>query len=55
MAVSAEVSVVSAMAGKPLLSLLYRPVSSAAMCCASAAEPPFPTSSILFPDLSVPY
>src|SRR6266536_693058 len=49
MAVRTEVSVVSAMAGRGSRSLLNLPTSSAAKCCASAALPPFPTSSTLLP------
>jgi len=48
-AVIAEVSVVSAIAGRATLFVLYRPVSSADICCASPALPPFPKSSILLP------
>src|SRR6185503_4603770 len=49
MAVNAEVSVVKAMPGSAFLSFSNRPLSSAAMCCASAALPPFPASSTLLP------
>ena len=44
MAVSADVSVVSAIAGSARRSPMKRPTSSAAMCCASAALPPLPKS-----------
>src|SRR5437763_802717 len=45
MAVSAEEFACKAIAGSGLRSRRNRPVSSAAMCCASAAEPPFPARS----------
>src|SRR3569832_2000772 len=53
MEVSAEVSVVSATAGFPRRSFSKRPVSSAARCCASAAEPPLPQTKSRWPDAKV--
>ena len=47
-AVKNDESVVKARAGKLLLSNLNRPINSAAICCASAALPPFPTTIIFF-------
>ena len=44
-----EVSVVNAIAGKLFLSFLNLLTNSAAICCASAALPPFPKIIILFP------
>src|SRR5262245_22529549 len=49
MAVSAEVSVVSAMAGSGRRCRVIRPTNSAATCWASAALPPLPKSSSLWP------
>ena len=49
MAVSAEVSTVSAIAGSPGRSRSKRPTSSAAKCWQSAAEPPLPQASTLLP------
>src|SRR5688572_1840955 len=49
MAVIAEVSVVSAIAGRPGRSRSKRPTISAAKCWLSAAEPPLPQASTLFP------
>ena len=48
MAVNAEVSVVSAIAGKGWTFFINLPVNSAAKCCASAAEPPLPQIKTLF-------
>ena len=50
-AVSADVSVVKAIAGKDFLSVLYLHVNSAAICCASAALHPLPQIKTLWPDL----
>jgi hypothetical protein len=47
--VKTDVSVVKEIAGMLFLSILYLPINSAAMCCASAALPPFPKIIILFP------
>ena len=41
-----SMSVVSAMAASPWRSISKRPTSSAAKCCASAAEPPLPQARI---------
>jgi len=48
-AVSDDVSVVNAIAGKDRRGFSYLPISSAAMCWASAALPPFPHSNIFRP------
>src|SRR5581483_6019847 len=48
-AVSREVSVVKANAGKAARSRPILKANSAAMCCASAAEPPLPKSNSLLP------
>lgn len=48
-AVRADVSVVRAIDGQARLSSSYLPTSSAAMCWASAALPPFPQSKIFWP------
>ena len=53
MEVIVEESVVSDIAGKLFLFNLKRPINSAAICCASAALPPFPNSTIFFPFLNV--
>ena len=45
-----DVSVESAIAGKLLRDFLNLPKNSAAMCCASAALPPFPKITIFLPD-----
>ena len=50
-AVRIELSVVRAIAESALRSVLYLPTISAAICCASAALPPLPHSSILLPFL----
>src|SRR6188508_1192196 len=52
MAVSVEVSVVSAIAASGARSVSNRLISSAAKCCASAADPPLPQASALPPALS---
>src|SRR5450759_2220294 len=52
MAVSAEVSVVSAIPARPSRSRSNRPTISAAKCWLSAAEPPLPHESTLHPALS---
>ena len=39
------------MEGREILSLQNLPISSAAICCASAALPPLPQIKILFPFL----
>ena len=44
-----EESVLIAIAGKLFLSNWNLPINSAAICCASAALPPFPNKTILFP------
>ena len=51
-AVITEVSVVSAIAGKPFLSIINLFTSSPEICWASAAEPPFPQIKSLFPFLN---
>ena len=51
MAVKIDVSVVSAIAGSPLRSASNRPTSSAAKCCASAADPPLPQTRIRCPSI----
>jgi hypothetical protein len=53
-AVRIELSVVSAIAARPGRSRSKRPTSSAAKCCASAAEPPLPQARILLPLVSAP-
>src|SRR5258706_8646153 len=52
MAVTHELFTDKANAGKAGRSNAKRPTSSAAMCCASAALPPFPNKRALFPCLS---
>src|SRR4051812_23526272 len=52
MDVSVEVSVVSAMPASGGRSISKRLISSAAKCCASAAEPPLPHARTLPPALS---
>src|SRR5690625_3748089 len=47
MAVSAELSVLRAIAASGRRSRSKRPTSSAEKCCASAAEPPLPHTNIL--------
>jgi len=51
MLVSTDVSVVSATAGSGGRSIRKRFTNSPAMCCASAALPPFPNRRILLPFL----
>jgi hypothetical protein len=52
MAVSAEVSVVRAMAASGVRSSMKRPTNSAAMCWASAALPPLPMIKSLLAERS---
>jgi hypothetical protein len=47
-AVKILVSVVSAIAGRACLFILYLPINSAAQCCASAADHQFPAINNLF-------
>src|SRR5258706_4340071 len=49
-----DVSVVSAMAARPGRSRARRPMTSAAKCCASRAEPPLPQASTLPPPVIAP-
>ena len=53
MQVKAEESVVSESPGSGFLSLINRPVNSAARCWLSAAEPPLPQNITFPPDLIV--
>ena len=48
-AVRMDVSVLNAIAGRLFRSHRYLPTSSAAICCESAALPPFPKIITLFP------